>query len=103
MSGRGLAVCREILYTARTPVLRVSSNGKAPASQADYAGSIPVTRSNFFPMPFSRHGIVVGLFVKKCLQLGVWNTAGMALPGRICRIGLVTVSKKFSFIYSLLY
>lgn len=25
--------------------LRVSSNGKAPASQADYAGSIPVTRS----------------------------------------------------------
>ena len=52
MPGRGLAVCREILYTAHTPVLRVSSNGKAPASQADYAGSIPVTRSNFFPMPF---------------------------------------------------
>ena len=60
MPGHGLAVCREILYTARTPVLRVSSNGKAPASQADYAGSIPVTRSNFFPMPFSRHGIFIG-------------------------------------------
>ena len=91
MPGRGLAVCREILYTARTPVLRVSSNGKAPASQADYAGSIPVTRSNFFPM-LSQHGIFVGLFVKKCLLFGVRNTAGMALPGRICRIGLVTAS-----------
>ena len=60
MPGCGLAVCREILYTARTPVLRVSSNGKAPASQADYAGSIPVTRSNFFPMLFFRHGIFIG-------------------------------------------
>lgn len=51
----------EILYTARTPVLRVSSNGKAPASQADYAGSIPVTRSIFFPMLLSWHGILLAV------------------------------------------
>ena len=87
MPGRGLAVCREILYTARTPVLRVSSNGKAPASQADYAGSIPVTRSNFFPMPFSRYGIFIGWFVKKCLRMGVWVEEWIVLPDRMYRIG----------------
>lgn len=74
----------EILYTARTPVLRVSSNGKAPASQADYAGSIPVTRSNFFPMLFPGMG-----FLLACLLRNVCYSVCGIQRGWLCRAGYV--------------